>query len=408
MMALYGAALLMTAATGCDQWPVEIIVNTNPDTSGTTVDTPTPGQTLPEIVATAQPRCDLPERFAKTSLLAMESATSPEGRYIVVLEDGVSAEMVGQATAFAKGSTMRIFKNAINGFAGRMDAEEVEKLRRDPRVRYIEPDYMVSLGSQEQTVVAADAETEPWGVTGVGGSRDGSGKVAWIIDTGIDLYNTDLNVDRTRSRNFVPDGRTDATDHNGHGTHVAGIIGAKKNGLGVVGVAAGAKLVGVRVLNDTGAGYYSSIISGVDYAAANAKAGDVINMSLGGEASRAIDEAVRRAADRGLKVVIAAGNERQSTANISPARLNYAGVYTVSAINSRGSIASFSNYGAAVDAAAPGVDIISTRLGGGLVRMSGTSMAAPHVTGLLLFGKVHANGYATFDPDGCADPLAYR
>jgi subtilisin family serine protease len=197
-------------------------------------------------------------------------------------------------------------------------------------------------------------------------------------------------------------------DQNGHGTHVAGIVGAKDNGIGVVGIAANATLVAVRVLNDTGAGYYSSIISGIDYVTANARSGDVMNLSLGGPSSRAIDDAVRRAAGRGIRIAVAAGNESQNTADISPARLNYAGVYTVSAVDKRDAFARFSNYGLAVDAAAPGVSITSTRLGGGVVSMSGTSMATPHVAGLLLLGKIHANGYAALDPDGCPDPLAYR
>jgi subtilisin family serine protease len=107
-------------------------------------------------------------------------------------------------------------------------------------------------------------------------------------------------------------------------------------------------------------------------------------------------------------VAVAAGNESADAENTSPARLNYTGVYTVSAIDSNGVLASFSNYGMPVDAAAPGVRILSTRLGGGTVYMSGTSMATPHVAGLLLFGLVHANGYASDDFDGCADPLAYK
>ncbi|MEP7220767.1 MAG: S8 family serine peptidase, partial [Bacteroidota bacterium] len=173
-------------------------------------------------------------------------------------------------------------------------------------------------------------------------------------------------------------------------------------------VAANAQLVAVRVLNDTGAGDYSTIIEGLDYATANARSGDVINLSLGGPPSRALDDAVRRAAARGIKVVVAAGNETEDAGLSSPSRVNYPGVYTVSAFDINGDMASFSNYGSAVDVSAPGVRILSTRVGGGTVYMSGTSMAAPHVAGLLLFGSLHGNGYVIGDPDGCDDAIAYR
>ncbi len=402
--ALLPLVALSSLFWGCEGLQISVIGG--PDTGGTDVGTDTPAGRYPEIVSSEYPRCDDGTFLPKAAASAGDGSIVP-GRYIVVMNDGVSGAALGEVKSFAKGSSITTFNSALNGFAARLSQQEVAQLRADPRVSYVEPDYLIKVDAVVEATGADPAGT-PWGVTKVGGPRNGTGRVAWVVDTGIDLYNSDLNVDLGRSRNFVPDGRSDAMDQNGHGTHVAGTIGARDNGAGVVGVAPNATLVAVRVLNDTGAGYYSSIISGIDYVAANARSGDVMNLSLGGPSSRAIDDAVRRAAGRGIKIAVAAGNESQNTAGVSPARLNYPGIYTVSAVDRRDGFARFSNYGSAVDVAAPGVSISSTRLGGGVATMSGTSMATPHVAGLLLLGKLHANGYALLDPDGCDDPLAYR
>ncbi len=346
--------------------------------------------------------------------ISQKFTPNPEGtdRYIVVMEEGATGEGFSKAVTDLTsqyGVTPEVsFKHSISGFAARLSAGRAAELAANPRVKYVEPDYKVQLVTTPYVNTTVGGQTTPWGVKRVGGSRDGSGKVAWIVDTGIDFEHADLNVDRTRSRNFVPDGRT-ADDGNGHGTHVAGIVGARNNGRDVIGVAANATLVAVRVLDNNGSGYYSSMIAGMDYIAANAKAGDVVNMSLGGPASNGLDDAVRRVANKGIKVVIAAGNSAVNAVNTSPARVNLSNVYTVSATDQWDKFASFSNYGnPPVDIAAPGVYILSTRNGGGTVYMSGTSMAAPHVAGLLLFGYVRTNGTAQNDPDGNADRIAYR
>jgi subtilisin family serine protease len=335
------------------------------------------------------------------------------GQYIVTLNDDVSADAVGKIAAqtigFGKVAPSAMFTSAIKGFVAQISEGDVQKLRADPRVKYVEPDYRISVGTGNVVYNTSGTQVVPWGIQKVGGARDGTGKVAWIVDTGIDLYNADLNVDLTRSRNFVADGHTNAQDGNGHGTHVAGTIGARNNSFGVVGVAPNATLVAVRVLDNNGSGTYSAIISGLDYVTRNGHAGDVINMSLGGPASSSLDDAVRRAAYAGIKVAVAAGNSAVNASNTSPARVNYMNVYTVSAIDQNNYFASFSNYGnPPVDVAAPGVSVLSTYLGGQMAYMSGTSMATPHVAGLLLFGTIHGNGYARNDPDGIADPIAYQ
>lgn len=388
------AALPLLAVAGCNDLVLTVGTGNEP--------APSVDSGLPEIVSSERVTCTDPSFIGKA--IAEGTFDAVPGRYIVMLREGASATKIN---GFAKGVSSQVYRNAVNGFSARLTEDEVARLESDPDVEAVEPDYRVRLDPSERAIDPTREQVMTWGVDKVGGARDGSGKTAWILDTGIDLGNLDLNVDRARSRNFVGDGQGDAQDRHGHGTHVAGIIGARDNSIGVVGLAANARLVGVRVLDDTGSGSYSAIIAGIDYVVANARSGDVMNLSLGGPASRMLDEAVRRAAQKGIKVVVAAGNEGQSVLTTSPARLNYPGVYTVSAFDRNGRIAPFSNYGSSVDVAAPGVMILSTRIGGGALYMSGTSMAAPHVAGLLLFGSLHGNGYVANDPDGCADPIAH-
>jgi subtilisin family serine protease len=165
----------------------------------------------------------------------------------------------------------------------------------------------------------------------------------------------------------------------------------------------------VKVLDRRGSGSYSGVIAGVDYVAANASPGDAANMSLGGPVSTALDQAVLNAASKGIKFAIAAGNESQDANNSSPARVNHQNVFTISAIDQNDVFASFSNYGnPPVDYAAPGVSIFSLYKGGGTTTMSGTSMASPHVCGLLLMGSIHSDGFAVGDPDGNPDPIAHH
>ena len=191
---------------------------------------------------------------------------------------------------------------------------------------------------------------------------------------------------------------------------MAGIIAAKSNSIDVVGVAPGAPVVSVRVLDSSGAGWISTIVSGVDYVATQASAGDVANLSLGGAGHfQSLHDAVLAAADKGILFAIAAGNDGTSCWDFEPAHVEHPNVFTVSAIDSQDTFASFSNWGnPPVDFAAPGVGILSLGMGGGVATLSGTSMAAPHVAGLLLLGQVIADGTATGDPDGAPDPIAHR
>ena len=196
------------------------------------------------------------------------------------------------------------------------------------------------------------------------GYGNGIGKRAWIIDSGIDFDHPDLNVDAAKSKSFIT-GESSAEDENGHGTHVAGIIGAKNNTFGVLGIASGASLVSLRVLDKDGEGLLSNIIQALAYVNNNASPGDVVNMSVGDDEgiSATLDQQVRNTAAQGIYIAIAAGNEKQLANKYSPGRTNAENIYTVSAIDSLDNFASFSNYGNdVVDYAAPGVRILSTFL----------------------------------------------
>jgi len=298
------------------------------------------------------------------------------------------------------------FAGEPGGFIATMTGEQAEALRLDGSIEAIEPDRIISLGS---CFTVVEPRLVTWNINRIG-YGNGIGKTAWIVDSGIDFGHPDLTVDQTRSRSFV-DGQTSADDQNGHGTHVAGIIGAKNNTIGVLGVASGASLVALKVLDKDGNGNLSYIIQALAYISTVADAGDVVNMSVGGESgSDILDQQVKNTAARGIYFAIAAGNDNKLANTSSPARVNASNVYTVSAIDSLDNFASFSNYGNdVVDFAAPGVHILSTWMGNKYAYASGTSMAAPHVAGLLLLRgrNITSSGFAKNDPDGTPDPIAH-
>jgi len=350
------------------------------------------------------------------------------GQYIVVLKDrsefaGKTVRQVLDDMTSAEGiETSHVYENAIRGFAGHFSDVAIERVRNNPLVKYVEKDRVVTLpitiegnkgkkppknGGGEET--STPAQVTPWGIHRVGGFDDGTAKTAWVIDTGVDLDHPDLNVDQNRSRSYLTGRQSNnPDDQHGHGTHVAGTIAAINNNEGVVGVAAGAQVVSVRVLDRRGSGTTSGVIAGVDYVAASGSDGDVANMSLGGGISQALDDAVV-AASTSVMFTLAAGNSSDNADNHSPARANGNNIYTVSAIDSDDAFAWFSNYGnPPIDFAAPGVSILSLWKNGGINTISGTSMAAPHVAGLLLFGDPQTDDFSINDPDSNPDPIAHR
>ncbi len=224
----------------------------------------------------------------------------------------------------------------------------------------------------------------PWGVRRVNApaawaSGEGAGVKVAVVDTGIDCTHPDLECDFSAGTDIVDPG-SQPMDDNEHGTHVAGTIAGRGLGGGVLGVAPKATLMPVKVLDKDGAGSLSDIVKGIDWAADHGA--NVINMSLGGPSgSTALERAVKYALSKGVVVVAAAGNSGPDPDTVGyPA--GYPGVIAVAASDSSDGVADFSSRGAAVAFIAPGVDITSTVPGGGYAKLSGTSMASPHVAGL--------------------------
>jgi len=323
---------------------------------------------------------------------------------------GITKNILATAGIYDR-EPLQLYSAGIQGFAIKLSDSDLASLEKNPNVRGIWPDMMFILGKPAPAPVPLPAEVTPPGITRVGGGATYTGtKRAWIIDTGIDLDHADLNVDLLKAKTFVTR-TTTANDDNGHGTHCAGIVAAIDNTVGVVGVAAGAPVVPVKVLDKRGSGAYSVIIAGVDYVTANGLAGDAANMSLGGGVYEPLDLKVVAMGAKGIFVALAAGNESDNANNHSPARANGANVYTISACDKYDVFASFSNYGnPPIDFCAPGVSILSTYYTGGLATMSGTSMAAPHACGVLLAtgGQPTTSGYVINDPDGEPDPIIHK
>ena len=360
------------------------------------------------------PRTPIFVLLASFSLLCSGAALGKTGdripdRYICVFKAGpISAgSEARRSVQEVGGSVTHVYSHTINGFAAHMSATAVTKLRlRNPLVDYCEQDRVVGLPPTEAGAAAGrpgggSSQSTGWNITRVGGPGDGTGRTAWVIDTGLDFNHPDLVTDPGRSRSFLLSDSS-AADANGHGTHVGGIIGAKNNSIGVVGVAAGATLVSLRVLDATGYGDDSGVIAAVDYLAGQvgtaASANDVANLSLETVALQLLDDAVVALALKGIRVTIAAGNDSSNASSYSPARANGLNVYTVAAFGQfakRDVWASYSNYGQSpvgpVDYAEPGSSITSTVIGGYGTK-SGTSMAAPHLAGVLLLGSPATKG----------------
>ena len=370
---------------------------------------------------------------AKSQLLKPASPYVP-GRYIVLFHEGHAESVPGVITQMSAEIGLHVVHHYDGqGFAGHLSDSALARLRNDPRVAHIEQDQEVRIQAQPdgqrirtakgvpsnlvkpkpKAAPVRNSQTIPWGITRINAgnsstkSGDGAGSVdidVAVIDTGIDLKHPDLKI--VGGKNFTNGGISNYGDGYGHGTHVSGIIAAMDNTIGVVGVAPGARLWSVRVMDNTGSGYMSGVIAGVNYVTSNARTIKIANMSLDGGESKALQMAIDKAVAAGVTVVGAAGNESTDCRTSCPANSINTGFITASALDLDGNLADYSNYGRnyqddggaenGVDVIAPGSNIYSTYKGGTYATLSGSSMATAYVTGVAALCKV-AN--PSFKPD---------
>jgi len=322
------------------------------------------------------------------------SATAVPGSYLVVLKDSaITAQGVARSAATGTkarsltraygGTISQVYGAAVTGFAARMSVSAAKRLAADPAVSYVEQDQVMTIDATQTGATwgidRIDQRALPLSTTYTYPST-ASTVHAYIIDTGILTTHTQFAGRATSGYDFV-DSDSDATDCNGHGTHVSGTVGGS-----TYGVAKGVQLVGVRVLNCSGSGTTAGVVAGINWVTSNAIKPAVANMSLGGSASTTLDTAVASSVAAGVTYGVAAGNGnilgvRQNACNYSPARVTTA--ITVGATQSTDAAASFSNYGTCVDILAPGVNITSSWYSSTTATntISGTSMATPHVVG---------------------------
>lgn len=343
---------------------------------------------------------------AEGAVLAADSADAVPGSYIVTLKQGAgfkAASAKGRNLIAGYGGTVRkTFGSALNGYTATLGATEARRLAADPAVASVE----------QNQVVRADATqvNAPWGLDRIDQAdlplsgtytypdSAGGGVTAYVIDTGVRITHSEIAGRAVNGYDAV-DGDSVAQDGNGHGTHVATTIAGS-----TYGVAKAAKIVAVRVLDNNGSGTTAGVIAGIDWVTANHAAGApaVANLSLGGGASTALDNAVKNSIADGVTYAVAAGNSGTNASSSSPARV--AAALTVGATSNTDAKASWSNYGSVLDLFAPGVSITAGWNTGDTATntISGTSMATPHVAGA---AAVYLAGHPSATPAQVATAL---
>lgn len=383
--------------------------------------------------------------FIFLAFFAIDMATAQDaipGQYIVVMRETdetkpivktpkrtANREQKAQMSAnarsanIAKTKTVRVkqgvsddkvvaeYADVMVGFCAKLTPQEVNKLKADTDVQGVYPDYVIALGPTDPEPNPSELTPKPssgivasgliptCAVSQAGGSVNGSNKATWIwiLDTGIDLDHPELNVQTspTFAKSFIS-GQS-AEDGNGHGTHVAGIAAAKNvHWFYTIGVSAGARVVPVKVLSNAGSGSWSALLSGLNHVAQYDIPGDVVNMSLGAyginnceNSNPVIRDAIRALGNAGTHVVMAAGNDNGDANRNFPGCVNGTRVYTVGSMTCSRTCSGFSNFATSVDWVAVGSGVYSTYKNGGYATLSGTSMAAPVVAGI-----IHARGGA--------------
>ncbi|MFI7344336.1 S8 family peptidase [Streptomyces sp. NPDC050085] len=327
--------------------------------------------TLPAHAAPAQGR-----------ILGAGEPGAVTGSYIVTLKGGTRAPSeAGKDLAEKYGAKIRhTYSKALNGYAVKVDEAQAKRLAADPDVASVVQDTKVAFDHHQKNPPSwgldrIDQNDLPLDQSYTWPESAGAGVTVYVIDTGIRTTHQDFGGRAASGWDFV-DNDAVAQDGNGHGTHVAGTVAGEQYG-----VAKKANVVGVRVLDDDGAGTTAQVIAGIDWVTKNARKPAVANMSLGGYANAQLDAAVRNSIASGVTYTVAAGNDGLPADFYSPARVKEA--ITVGATDRNDARASFSNWGTRIDLFAPGVDITSASYASdtGKATFSGTSMASPHAAG---------------------------
>lgn len=314
---------------------------------------------------------------APAPVFAAAPGQGVDGSYIVVLNEGADPRSVA---AVAGVNPRYVYTAAVNGFAGTLNAGQLNALQHNPNVKYIEQDGIARAVTTQSNATwgidRIDQRSLPLSGTFTY-NNTGSGVTAYIIDTGIDYGHAEFGGRASFGFDAFTDGMN-GDDCNGHGTHVAGTTGGT-----TYGVAKAVALVAVRVLDCGGSGTWSGVVAGIDWVTANAKKPAVSNMSLGGGYSQAVNDATDRMISAGVASAVAAGNDSKDACQSSPASTPRA--MTIGATTRSDEKAIYSNVGDCVDWFAPGSGITSAWIGSGNTEtksISGTSMASPHTAGV--------------------------
>ena len=353
----------------------------------------------------ADPIAPAPEQAQPAApVMAVNANVRLPGRYIVVFKN-TTRDVPGIARALAAsagGQMGYLYDGVTKGFSVTLPPAAAALLARSPFVEFVEEDQIMTASAIQTSATwgidRIDQRTLPLNAS-YSYTATGSGVNAYIVDTGILPTHTEFESRASTGYDAITPLAPQA-DCNGHGTHVAGTVGGK-----TYGVAKAVRLIGVRVLDCNGSGSTAGVIAGVNWVAKHRVKPAVANMSLGGGASRALDDAVKAAIDSGVTFAVAAGNSSFDACLYSPARL--AAAITVGASTNTDARASYSNFGTCLDLFAPGSAITSAWITSttSTVTISGTSMASPHVAGV---AALYLQGNRASTPKQVRDAIVGR